>query len=370
MKKILMIGPFPDPVHGMSMANEILFHGLTVKGYKMDHINTALLSKIQSAKDQKKISFEKFFIAIKHLTGELVKLFRNKYDLVYITPGHSFMGFMRYSPYMLSCMIKKTPYILHSHGGQLGHTYKAAGFLKQALLKFFIRKSNGGIVLGESLKWMFQQILPQEKIFICHNGISEDVQSSREDIEKKLNRDKGQLRLLYLSNLMEEKGILDLLKSLRYLEEEKIDFNLDLAGNIEKNLEKSVFSLIDKHKDKVNYLGVVTGEEKRKLLLKNDIFLLPTYYPIEGQPISILEAMANACAIITTNQGGIRDIFKKNINGIECLKKNPSSIFTAIYKTEKKLRKFQKYNYEKAVNSYKADDFVTRIDKIITTTVK
>jgi len=370
MKKILMIGPFPEPVHGMSMANDILFRGLCEKGYEMDHINTALLSKIQSTKDQKKISFEKFFIAIKHMAGELIKLFRNKYNLVYITPGHSFVGFMRYSPYMLSCIIKKTPYFLHSHGGQLGYTYNDVGPLKKKSMKFFIKKSKGGIVLGESLKWMFQEILPPEKIFICHNGVPNDVQPSKEEIEKKLNRDKGKLKLLYLSNLMEEKGILDLLNSLRYLEEKKIDFNLDLAGNIEKNLEKDVFELIEKHKDRVNYLGVVAGEEKRKLLLKSDIFLLPTYYPIEGQPISILEAMTNACAIITTNQGGIGDIFEKDINGVECVKKKPSSISTAIYNTEKKLRIFQKYNYEKAVNNYKAEDFVNRVDRIITSSVK
>ncbi|WP_319370816.1 glycosyltransferase family 4 protein [uncultured Ilyobacter sp.] len=370
MKKILMIGPFPEPVHGMSMANEILFHGLCEKGYKMDHINTALLSKIQSTKDQNKISFEKFFIAIKHMTGELLKLFKNKYDLIYITPGHSFLGFMRYSPYMIFCSIKKIPYLLHSHGGQLGQTYNDSGTLKKALLKFFVKKSKGAIVLGESLKWMFQDMIPHDKILVCHNGVPRNVLSPEEDIDKKIDKITEQTNLLYLSNLMKEKGVLDLLNSLEYLDEKKLNYRLNLAGNIEKNLEREVFALIEKHKDRVSYLGVLGGEEKRRLLLNSDIFILPTYYPIEGQPISILEAMINGCAIVTTDQGGIGDIFKKNLNGIECLKKNPYSIYTAILETAKELKKFQKYNYEKAINDYRPEDFVERVNRIMTSSIK
>ncbi|WP_372715181.1 glycosyltransferase family 4 protein [Ilyobacter sp.] len=370
MNKLLMIGPFPDPVHGMSMANQMLLCGLEKKGYRVDHINTALLSKIESTKDQKKISFKKLFTAVGHISGELFKIFSNSYDVAYITPGHSFIGFMRYSPYMLACIIKRIPYFLHSHGGQLGNTYQEAGKLKKSTLKFLIKKSKGAIVLGDSLKWMFQDVLPPEKIFVCHNGVPEDIVSSKYDIENKLNKNPGILNLLYLSNLMEEKGILDLLNSLEYFIENHLNFKLNLAGNIEKNLEKDIYSLLEKNKDKVTYYGIIGGEKKRSLLLESDIFILPTYYPIEGQPISILEAMANGCAIVTTDQGGIGDIFQANVNGIECIKRNPHSIYDAVFKVSKELRRFQKQNYETALDNYTSNDFVKRVEKIINPSVK
>jgi glycosyltransferase involved in cell wall biosynthesis len=370
MNKLLMIGPFPDPVHGMSIANQMLLNGLTEKGYKIDQINTALLTKIESTKDQKKISLKKLFIAFKHITGEFFKILYNDYDIVYITPGHSFLGFIRYSPYMLLFIIKKTPYFLHSHGGQLGYTYKESGKLKKTALKFFIKNSKGAIVLGDSLKWMFQGILPSEKVFVCHNGVPKDVLSPKSDIEKKINRNSKPLNLLYLSNLMEEKGILDLLNSLKYMVENGLDFKLKLAGNIEKNLESDIFSLIEKHKGRTIYLGIIEGEEKRKLLLESDIFILPTYYPIEGQPISILEAMVNGCAIVTTNQGGIRDIFQNKINGIECIKKDSYSIYSAVYEASKNLSKFQIYNYKKALNSYTQNEFIERLERILNSSIK
>ena len=58
------------------------------------------------------------------------------------------------------------------------------------------------------------------------------------------------------------------------------------------------------------------GEQKRKLLKECYIFALPTRYPNEGQPISILEAMGNGMFIITTNHAGIPDIVEDGVNGI------------------------------------------------------
>jgi glycosyltransferase involved in cell wall biosynthesis len=46
------------------------------------------------------------------------------------------------------------------------------------------------------------------------------------------------------------------------------------------------------------------------------VFCLPSYYAYsEGQPVSILEAYASGCYVVTTNHGGISDIFKDKVNG-------------------------------------------------------
>ena len=365
MQKILMIGPFPEPVHGQSMANKILFDGLKSKGYKVDNIDTTLLSKIEGSDGLKKSFFKKLFMAFGKMFSELFKMLFNRYDLVYITPGHSFLGFMRYSPYILICRLKNLPYFLHSHGGRIGNTYREAGGLKKRMLKFFIKKTSGAIVLGDSLKWMFEGIVPEEKIFVCHNGVPAESASDPKEVQEKIGSKSKVLNLLYLSNLMKEKGIMDIFKSLEYFQKSGIDFKLKIAGNIEKKLEERIMSYFEKYKERVRYLGVVGGEEKRELFLESDIFILPTYYPIEGQPISILEAMINGCAIVTTDQGGIGDIFKDGLNGVQCQKKDPYSIYLAVLNTSKNLKKIQKLNYEIAKAKYKQSDFVERLDEII-----
>ena len=145
-------------------------------------------------------------------------------------------------------------------------------------------------------------------------------------IKNENNEETNILQILYLSNLMKSKGILDLMEACLKLKEEEFKFHLNLAGNIEEEILETVNQMIKELGDSVTYNGVVKGDKKATLLRDNHIFCLPTYYPNEGQPISILEAMGNGLAIITTNQGGMVDIFKDGENGALCFGKNPESI--------------------------------------------
>jgi glycosyltransferase involved in cell wall biosynthesis len=45
------------------------------------------------------------------------------------------------------------------------------------------------------------------------------------------------------------------------------------------------------------------GAEKQALFEQAQIFVLPTQYPVEAQPLAVLEAMAHGCAIVTTDVG-------------------------------------------------------------------
>ena len=72
------------------------------------------------------------------------------------------------------------------------------------------------------------------------------------------------------------------------------------------------------------------GDEKEKLYSEADIFLLPTYYLGEGQPISIIEALSYGLPVISTNFRGIPEQIKNNENGILLERSDGKSIATAI----------------------------------------
>ena len=184
------------------------------------------------------------------------------------------------------------------------------------------------------------------------------------EIEEKFERfNKNKKRkILYLSNLMKEKGILEVLKVSEKFNEDEIEFNL--AGAIEPEIKDIVEEYLKKYPNKLIYHGIVNGEKKRELLLNNDIFILPTYYSNEGQPISILEAYVTGCSVITTNQGGICDVFQNEINGISCIAKDIESIYSAIEKI-KNDNSFIKSNYKYGIENFKKENFVKRIEKII-----
>ena len=78
--------------------------------------------------------------------------------------------------------------------------------------------------------------------------------------------------------------------------------------------------------DHIDFLGIIEGEDKEVLLLQSDIFVFPTYYRYEGQPAVVVEAMAAGLPIITTDQGGIRDMVIHGENGFFVEAQNPGSI--------------------------------------------
>lgn len=360
MKKILMIGPFPGNLNGQTIANQTIYEGLKAK-YDVDRINTLKENDFTDKSRQGKFILSKFFRILKEILNENKKILTGNYDVVYMTSGQSFLGFMRFSPYMLTCIIKKISYYNHIHGGYFRKMYDSQSSFKQKLLNFFIQKSTGIIVLGNSLKSMFEGILSEEKIFVCENGVQDDVVATEDEIKEKIERCKmdAKKRVLYLSNLMEEKGILDLLKASEKFNEDEIEFNL--AGAIEPSIKEKIEEYLKKYPNKIKYHGIVSGEQKKKLLLENYIFILPSYD--EGQPISILEAYSTGCAVITDQSvGGIRDIFKEE-NGIGCINRNIESIYSSIINLNEienieKNYKFQKKNFSKK-------KFVSRIESII-----
>jgi glycosyltransferase involved in cell wall biosynthesis len=61
------------------------------------------------------------------------------------------------------------------------------------------------------------------------------------------------------------------------------------------------------------YGGVVTGNEKWRVLAENDIFLLPSKY--EGLPMALLEAMAAGCVPVVSDVGSVSTVVEDGVNG-------------------------------------------------------
>jgi len=53
--------------------------------------------------------------------------------------------------------------------------------------------------------------------------------------------------------------------------------------------------------------GAVETEAKEALLAAADVFILPTRYPNEGQPIAIIEALTSGLPVVATDWRGIRE---------------------------------------------------------------
>jgi len=361
-----MIGPFPPPYHGQSIANETLKKGLKSKEIEVISLNTRSGKKVSSEYRKLEYLFVNIIYNLYYLMKNIFIVLFKKYDVIYMTPGQSYFGFLKFSPYITIAKNKGKPIYIHIHGGGFREYFSSFNERRKNKIKKVLNSVDGIIVLGESLKSMFDNIVERkDMLLVCENGVKEEFFLSEKIFKEKLTNFSEEIRILYMSLLEKSKGILDLLKACELMRKEGIDFHLDLAGNISKDIETEInyyLSILDKN---VTYHGFVNGIKKKELLIKNYIFCLPTYYINEGQPISVLEAYANGMAVVVTNQGGIQDIFKEGKNGFFCEKNNPHYLKNRIIETHRNYKNFAVYNYYISKEKYTEEEFVNRIINIL-----
>ena len=148
---------------------------------------------------------------------------------------------------------------------------------------------------------------------------------------------------------------------------------IDFAGGFESNDNKEQF-LASINKDSgLFYHGVVGNDQKQELFSKAHFFCLPTYYPYEGQPMSILEAYAFGCVVITTNHAGINDIFINGINGFQVDKNSYESLSRVIEiiiaETPEKFVNIAMMNSMIAKDQYREEVFVAKIVEVFSNIV-
>ena len=116
------------------------------------------------------------------------------------------------------------------------------------------------------------------------------------------------LNVGYMSNFIEEKGIVQFIDAVIYLNE-VLNFNVSgwVAGSFIGKPSKSVLASMSSIEGKsyLSNLGMLTNQAKWDRLLSNDILILPTYYKSESLPLSLVEAMRAGCYCISSDVGEI-----------------------------------------------------------------
>jgi glycosyltransferase involved in cell wall biosynthesis len=213
------------------------------------------------------------------------------------------------------------------------------------------------------------KLLKETRVFECFNGVEDAfLLSDQAQRLKAAPLNNATLQLLFLSNLIPSKGIFDFLDALKLLENVfQLDFQASIAGACDGETFKQLDAYLKVLGKKVEYLGVIQGERKIQALRNAHIFCLPTYYEVEGQPITILEAMASGCAVVTTEHAGIPDIAEKDINAVFCSKQNPESIASSIMRAIELFPAMSQNNHKKACAEFRQDRYISRIIEILQT---
>lgn len=112
------------------------------------------------------------------------------------------------------------------------------------------------------------------------------------------------LRILFLSRLVPEKGVMLCLLAVQLLRARGLDVRLELAGSgpLLEGLPARIRAM--GLEDCVHLPGFVPPERTRERLLANDLMWLPSLVP-EGQPYALLEALEAGMPAVVTRAGAV-----------------------------------------------------------------
>lgn len=123
-------------------------------------------------------------------------------------------------------------------------------------------------------------------------------------------KNNNQINFLYAGRIIKQKGVYNILKSFSRLVSKYNNINLYISGD-GPELDKYKSNFVH---NRIYFLGNLNFDQLLKYYSICDVFLYPPLWP-EGMPTSILEAAMTKCAIIATDQGGIKELVD-NDNGI------------------------------------------------------
>ena len=117
------------------------------------------------------------------------------------------------------------------------------------------------------------------------------------------------LQIGFLSNITFEKGFVEFFAVLKQLKNLGIAYRAAIAGPLAPAAEETFHNLCGEVTD-VEYLGPVYGEAKECFYQRLDIFLFPTKYANEAEPLVVYEALRRGVYVIACDRGAIPEMLR------------------------------------------------------------
>ena len=346
-KKILFAGRFPMPIHGAAKMNELYYNSLN-KNFNVKRIK---INYSESIEEIGKFNLKKSF-------GIFIIFFKLLYRLIYFRPNLIYFeiaprgfAFARDSIYVLLCKIfrRKILFSIHARG-----INEAAG--NGIGLKYykFVFRNTKMILLSKLLYTDASKVIKKRDVYFLGNGIEDEISDKEFDMIIQLRQKVKIINFLFLSNMIEEKGPLDVLRFCKILKDRNIKFKCSFVGafyskDFKNKWDRKLKGLgLEKE---CRYLGAKYGGEKKEILKRANFLIFPTNYSMECYPLVILEAFMYGIPVLTYDTGAIGDIVRKDYLGCVSKEKNIDELFSLFlslrkgYIDRKKIREYFKRNY-------------------------
>lgn len=323
---LLAVGPLPPPLAGTSVSFDLFcqFVQSQADNLTLEVINSAP----KDVGDKPILSVNNLFTAVRIMCRYLVKVWRA--DKIVVFGSNQFLLSLMPICLGVAKIANKRCYV-RVFGGNLDHFYLGLSPFTQKYFHWVLGNADGILVQTRALRDFFTRFYGGRVHYIPGYRVIQQRQKS--DIIE--NSDKNALRMVYVGHVRKKKGVFDILRSLAQLSNDgQAIFSCDFFGpvyaDVSQRFEKEIAAAPN-----VSYKGVLQPHEVVNTLSQYDVFLFPSFYPGEGHPGVLIEAMAAGLPIITTRFGSITEIVEHKENCLLVTPQSPLEMVEAIRELHK-----------------------------------
>ena len=301
--KVVIIGKLPPPFMGPAIATQVLLNSDLKNRFELLHFNNTVNKTI---KTQGKFEVAKIFRSFGFYWSFFQLLRAEKPDLVLIPISQTTVGFVKDAPYILisKWLSKKT--LIQLRGSNLKTWLNSATGLTRWFFQNVISGTNGVVVLGKKLRYLFEGYFSENEIYVAPNGgdYTFPVPSKKDD----------KLSVLYFANIYESKGARVLLNAVLVAHEMNAKFVFTGGWRDDIEFKNEFLKDVEESSVEITVNEPTSGDKKFQMFADADVFVFPPIMP-EGHPWVLVEAMSAGLPIIATDQGAITESVIDGDNG-------------------------------------------------------
>ena len=182
--------------------------------------------------------------------------------------------------------------------------------------KNIINKTKGIICVSEFIASSISKYtsIEKDKFLVLRNCIDTmkfRTKLTKEEnlmIKNKYSIKKNEKILLFTGRIIPEKGVMELIESLKYVKSK--NYKLLILGSAlnefsdKTEYEEKIQKMVEQYSDKIIFTGFIKYDDIFKYYSIADIAVLPSIWD-DPAPLTIIESLTCGVPIITTNSGGI-----------------------------------------------------------------
>jgi len=333
-RRILVLAQLPPPEHGAAAVNrQVVNSRILSETFDLAVVPIAMSEDLARLR---KFDLMKIGRSLRLFGTVAGRLFgRSRPDVVYFTLSPAGWAFYRDLALVALIRLAGARCVFHLHGRGVAASIDRAPW-RRHLYRFAFARAYV-ITLGGTLRDDIKGLASEDRIFVVPNGIGDTAcarRRPRQDVNARQESDRPP-RILFLSNMLKEKGPLVLLEALAMVAEQGVRFEAQFVGAWRPPISEELFAARVHAlglQDSVTLPGPVYGEAKNRLFADADLFVLPTYYRHEALPLAVIEAMMHGRAIITTRIGALPELISDQDTGELVKPGNVGDLASAIEK--------------------------------------